>query len=85
MTLEMMLDILERNCAHGVMVYDEQRRFVSKLLYLESTCRLRFWYFDEHGNVVGKKYADAPNGEMDLLNAYANEILNNGISCTAWC
>lgn len=85
MKLDEMICMLERNNALGMFVYDPAKRRVDRVIYLESTCRLRYWFFNEHGDVVSTKYVDAPNGEMDLLNVYANEITNHGIECVAWC
>lgn len=84
MKLTEMLDILDRNNVRGILVHSK-RDFVRKVIYLESTCRIRTWVFDGHGHIVDTKFVSAPNGEMDLLNVYANEIANCGIDYVAWC
>lgn len=93
MTAQMIMDILDRNNQHGILLVRDDGS-VYEIVYLEQNrfegTQLRCWFFDNEGNVFDTSTIPAPNGEMDLLAEYADDIDTYGgdmdipISVT-WC
>lgn len=78
MTAKTLMDILDRNKQHGILLIHTADGSVYEIVHLEENrfegTQLRFWFFDEKGKVFDTSSAPAPNGEMDLLAEYADDL-----------
>ena len=84
MTLIEMLDTLDRNHVHGILLYNEKHCYYDEIVYLEGGTCMRHWLFDEDGYVLNTYYESAPNGEIDLLEEFALDINTYGIENVSW-
>lgn len=94
MNAQTMMDILDRNNQHGILLVHEKDGSVYEIIHLEEnrfeSTRIRFWFFDEKGELFDTSYAPAPNGEMDLLAEYADNLDTYGHDAdtglrVVWC
>ena len=78
MTAQTLMAILDRNNQHGILLTHTTDGSVYEIIHLETNrfegTQLRFWFFDEKGNLFDTSSVPAPNGEMDLLAEYADDL-----------
>lgn len=93
MTANTLMTMLDRNHQHGILFVHAMDGSVYEIAHLETSpyegTQLRFWFFDEKGNLFDTQYRPAPNGEMDLLAEYADALDTHGIDGrffkVVWC
>ena len=88
------LNILDKADKHGVLVVRDDGS-VYKIVHLEESrydegLQLRFWYFDECNQLEDTHHELAPNGELDLLAVYGDDLDCYGFEgemfrVVSWC
>jgi hypothetical protein len=78
MTAQKLMDILDRNDQQGILLVRDNGS-VYEIIHLEEHhydegTYLRFWFFNDSGKLTDTCCRPAPNGEMDLLAEYADDL-----------
>ena len=73
-----LMEMLDRNNRQGILLVRDDGS-VYEIIHLEEDIydggtRIRYWFFDNKGKVCDTSYRPAPNGEMDLLAEYADDL-----------
>lgn len=93
MTAQTLLNILDRNNTHGILLVRDNGS-VYEIIHLENNrfegTQLRYWFFNNKGKLMDTDCNPAPNGEMDLLAEYADNIDKYGLYgemplIVGWC
>lgn len=77
---EQIIQMLEQSNKHYMVVRWKNTHNVYRIVHLEDNhcekCQvLRWWYFDEVSKRVAQtNHRTAPNGELDLLTVYADDL-----------
>lgn len=93
MTAQTLMDILDRNNQQGILLVRDNGS-VYEIIHLEENFHegtlIRYWFFGDNGKVRDTSCRPAPNGEMDLLAEYADDLDTYGHNSemgfrVVWC